>query len=365
MADTDGLRTLPSGTEENLVSFADIDVYSLVDADSDEARTFTTYLGYWVCLAAHLQNRYGDDCCPALLYELNNNQSAFRRIAGRGKPADPDSVRGLLLNGWTSELRLNLIELDDDEGLTLANHGAPIDAYYATSRHATAWLCVRDGGAPNTHRGLLNAVSAQVTGSRLYPPPWDMLCTGLYPQSYSGFPSPPGPCSNLASAANHHDRAAMMLRTTRQRGVENKVAEVKQKRKLNRAPAGEKKRQDSSLPATTVFDFAWRMRARSNYGDPAMFYVGSLDHTRARAYGDAVRTWTSATMFLFEAFIAQRAKDLVADAAAHFMSRDRSGLADVLIIPRLRTLGLVPKQTSVHRIRRTNVQPSNATLSNR
>jgi len=343
-----------------LVGFANIDVYSLVDADSAEARTFTTYLGYWVCLAAHLQIRYGDDCCPPLLDELKSRK-CFRSLPGKGKPADPESIRALLLNGWTSELRLNLIDLDDDERLTLANHGAPIDAYYATSRHATAWLCLRDGTAPSTHRGLLNAMSAQVSGSRLYPPPWDLLCTGLHPQqSYEGFPSPPGSCSNLAGTADHHDRAAMMLRTTRQRGVDKKVQEVKTKQKLARAPGGEKQRQDRSLPATTVFDFAWRMRARSNYGDPAMFYVGALEATRARAYGASVRTWTNATMFLFEALIAQRAKSLLEEAAVHFMSRDRSGLADELIIPRLRTLGLVPEQTPTHRPRRNVVRTTPA-----
>jgi hypothetical protein len=130
--------------------------------------------------------------------------------------------------------------------------------------------------------------------------------------------------------------------------VEKKVEEVKQKRKLKRAPWGERERQDGNLAATTVFDFAWRMRARSNYGDPAMFYVGSLGHVRARRYATAVRTWTNATMFLFEAFIAQRAKSLLEEAAVHFVSRDRSNLAEALIIPRLRHIGLLalPSQTS-------------------
>jgi hypothetical protein len=331
----------------DLVAFSDIDVYSLVDADSEEARTFTTYLGYWECLAEHVQERYGDDYAPELLSELRR-QRGFRKLAGQGKPAHPDAVRALLLNGWTSELRLNLIELADTKRLTLANHGAPIDAYYATSRHATAWLCVRDGSAPTNHRGLLNAISAQVTGSRLYPAPWRLHCSSLYPQpAYEGFPGVPRACSNLAVKANRYDRAAMLLRTTRERGVKKKVEEEKQKRKLDRAPAGEKQRQDRQLAATTVFDFAWRMRARSNYGDPAMFYVGSLHHARARTYGAAVRTWTSATMFLFEALIAQRARGILEEAAVHFLSRDRSDLAEALIIPRLRGLGLLTRPPSV------------------
>lgn len=98
----------------------------------------------------------------------------------------------------------------------------------------------------------------------------------------------------------------MLLRTTRKRGVDQRVEELKHHLKLRRTPNGERKRQDQKLQATTIFDFAWRMRARSNYGDPAMFYVGSLGFERARSYAAAVRTWTHATMLLFEALIAQR-----------------------------------------------------------
>lgn len=324
-------------------NYSSIDIYSMIDADSEEARTFTTYLGYWVCLAEHVQEIYGEDCAPALLADLQGRH-AFRRIAGQGRPSDQDAVRALLLNGWTSELRLNLIGLDDSKRLTLANHGAPIDAYYATSRHATAWLCLRDGAVPINHRGLLNAISAQVTGSRLYPAPWNLHCRALHPvPTYYGFANPPRSCSNLAATADRHDRAAMLLRTTRKRGVDKKVEEVKHKRKLRRAPSGENQRQDRVLASTTIFDFAWRMRARSNYGDPAMFYVGSLDHARARAYAVAVRSWTKATMLLFEAFIAQRARSELEEAALHFMSRDRSGLAESLIVPRLRSLGLLTR----------------------
>jgi hypothetical protein len=327
------------------VDFSKISVYALIDSDSDEARTFTTYMGYWACLADHVEYLYGDECSQILLAELRSRRS-FRKLSGQGKPTNPDDVRALLLNGWTSELRLNLIDLEDRKRLILANHGAPIDAYYATSRHATAWLCARDGAAPTTHRGLLNAIAAQTTGSRLYPPPWNLFCTAVEPHAlYAGFNTPPGKCSNLAVTADRDARAAMLLRTTRKRGVDQRVQEVKQQLKLNRAPNGERKRQDQKLPATTIFDFAWRMRARSNYGDPAMFYVGSLGFERARTYAAAVRTWTNATMFLFESLIAQRAKALLEDTAVHFISRDQSQLAETLIVPRLQALGLLTGST--------------------
>lgn len=332
----------------SILRFSDLDLYALLDADSDEARTFTTYLGYWVSLAEHVQETYGDRPADGILAALTANR-AFVRFGSRPRPSDAvaDTMRSLLLNGWTSELRLHLISSRDTERLWLANHGAPVDSYYATSRHASAFLVLRDGAVPTTHRGLLNSISALVTGPRLLPAPWNLCCTALCPDvAYGGFAGQPGVCSNLASAADRHDRTAMMLRTTRKRGVGKKVEETKQRLKRRRAPNGEFARQDAALAATTVFDFAWRMRTRSNYGDPAMYYVGTLDSTRSRAYAEAIRTWNAATMFVFEAFIAQRARELLEEVAVHFISRDRSKLADGLIVPRLRALGLLESSPS-------------------
>ena len=106
-------------------------------------------------------------------------------------------------------------------------------------------------------------------------------------------------------------------------------------------PNGEFDRQDARLAPTTVFDFAWRTRTRSNYGDPAMFYVGTLTPDRSRQYAEAIRLFTAATMFLFEAMIVQRAHGLLRDTAVHFISRDRSRLAEQIMVPRLQTLGLL------------------------
>ena len=98
------------------MDFSSLSLYGLIDADSDEAHTFTTYMGYWTCLADHLQNLYGDNCGDRLLHDLRA-EPRFRKLSGQGKPTNLDDLRKLLLNGWTSELRLNLIELDDAKRL--------------------------------------------------------------------------------------------------------------------------------------------------------------------------------------------------------------------------------------------------------
>ena len=72
-----------------------------------------------------------------------------------------------------------------------------------------------------------------------------------------------------------------------------------------------------------------------------MFYVGTLDATRSTAYASAMRTFTSATMFVLEALVAQKARKTLTDAAVHFMSRDRAQLSDQILLPRLQAIGLL------------------------
>jgi hypothetical protein len=321
--------------------FSTFDVYALLDADTDEARSFTTYLGYWACLSNHVVDIYGAEPFDGLLAEMHTRRLAS--LGGSRSGCDRDQLADLLLNAWTSELALHLVELENTERLWLANHSAPVHAYFATSRAASAWQLVRNSVPVESHAALLRAASSDIFVPRpKYPLPWSLCCTALKPKvSYHGFPANPSHVSNLAANADPHDRCAMLLRTTRHREVKRLVEQLKKERHLDRAPNGTYRAKDAGLSATTVFDFMWRARKRSNYGDPAMFYVGTLTPNRSRVFAASVRQFTAATMFVFEAMIAQRARDTLIDSATHFISRDRARLADHVLGPRLRALGLL------------------------
>jgi len=323
----------------DLLKSLGLDVYALTDSDTDEAHTFTTYSGYWTALMEHVHEEFGMFPYPNLLSDLQAR--GLSKLASKPASCDEQPLRSLLLNAWSSELAMYDVELENPR-LWLSNQWAQVKAYYANTRMATAWLLARDGKAPDNHARLLRAIAAQVSGQSLYPPPWSLCCTRRYPAAkYSGFAREPEAVSPLATSTDCHDRTAMMLRTTRERDIQRLVDVVKRNRRLRKAPNGEAARQDESLRPTTVFDFAWRMRHRSNYGDPAMFYVGTLTAERALEYATAIRTVTGSTMFLFEALVSQKAKGIVTEAAVHFTSRDRSKIADEVIVPRLRVLGLI------------------------
>jgi len=323
-----------------VIPFGELDVYAIVDQDTDEARTFTTYLGYWDCLAELVTRVHGKDPYASILSALRANR-VVTGLSGRPFSGPTAALRELLLNAWNSELTLYLVDPGDPK-LQTANQWNSVYAYYATGRAAVAWLVARDGVAPSAHRPLLRALAAQVSGRNpLFPEPWSLACTRLDPIAYTGFATAPSPCSNLSSSVPPHDRAGLLLKTTRARRIDDLVADVKRRKKLTRAPNGERGRQDRAADATTVFDFTWRSRTRANYGDPSMYYMGTLTPERASAYIRSVRTFTAATMFVLETLVAHRTPAVVRDAGVHFTSRDRSGVSDSVLVPRLRALGLL------------------------
>ncbi len=329
-----------------IVQFQNVDVFAFLDADSAESKAFTTYAGYVGALSELISDAYGlSDPYPALIGALDRFGRLTRlRNKPYSGPAAP--VASLLINAWLSELHLHLVDPTDAGFVRIANHAAPVHAYYATTRAASAWLHVLNGTVPNTHAGCLDQMGQLVAkGVALYPQPWTFACTGLRPSvTYAGFPVPPQPCSNLSSTAPAADRMAKCLRTTRERQIVSLVAETRRQLRRDRAPRGEALRRDAALRPTTPFDFLWRIRTRANYGDPAMFYMGALTERQVLGYLEAMKVTTATTMFLFEAMVGYRAPTVLADAADHFIARDRSRLTDQVLVPRLAALGFVRRK---------------------
>ncbi|WP_420451785.1 hypothetical protein [Ilumatobacter sp.] len=315
-----------------------LDVYALVDSDSDEARAFTTYLGYWDCLARAVEAEFGSDPIPQLVSDVAS-RSAFQKLQNRAFAGSSEVLKGLLLNGWNSEQNLYLVDPDDPRA-SIQTQWINVFAYYSSGRAALAWLLVQNGSAPTSHRALLKSLAA-LTRSSLIPAPWDRRCESHRPLNFSGFTATPTEVSNLASDVDCYDLVAKMLKTTRGKRIDDLLTEQKRRRSVGRARNGERAAIDHRTEPTTVFDFMYRSRARANYGDPSMFYMGHLTDARSAAYLTAVRSVTNATMGLFELLIAQRAGDLLLDAATHWMARDRSGISDRVLKARLRTIGVV------------------------
>jgi len=325
------------------IGLADLDVFAYIDADSAEAKAFTTYLGYVRAFDDLMTNASGILDFAHIRKQMD--PAGLHRLRSRPYRSNAQVVSSLLINAWLHELHLHLVDSDNVGIVRVANHAAAVYAYYATSRAASAWHFALTSTAPQTHAGLLLAIDRLIaTAPSMYPCPWSLSCTRLFPSPvYQGFLAPPQPCSNLSRVAPPIGLAAKCLKTTRQKQVTQLIEETKLQRKIARAPSGERERKDGGLHRTTIFDFLWRSRARSNYGDPAMFYMGAIVDDDVAGYLSGLRNITAGTSFIFETFLAHRAPDVLTEAATHFISRDRSGLTDVVLVPRLAELGIVAR----------------------
>lgn len=317
----------------------DLDVFAFLDSDSGEARGFTTYLGYWDGLARMITRTYGSRFEPELIAVLQQRRPV-RKLLAKRFVGDPQVLAKIVLNGWAQELGLYAVDVDDPR-LMLQNLWNNVQSYYAASAVARAFLYVRSGEIPpQTHAGTLRAVAGLISQD-LFPSPWNLCCTGEKPLTYTGFATFPDECHNLTAGPDCDAIVAKALKTTRKRDLDQAVAQKKQALKLARAPHGLRRSTDADSRATTVFDYLWRNRTRSNYGDPSMFYVGALSQERSVRYVESVRLVTSATMLLFEMLIAQRAPKALEETAIHFISRDRTKITDELLGGRLRAIGLL------------------------
>ena len=324
-----------------ILRFSEIDVWAFVDLDTEEARTFRTYLGYWNAIDDLVVQTYGVDPIDGIHRALRGDRT-FQRSASRPFNGDTSTLRARLVNSWQHEQQLYLVSHDNPGILRVVNHGVPVPAYYSVAQSLSAWSVVRTNTEPSGHRAVLRGISQQIDASPgLYPVPWNLRCTRVQDsRRYEGFPADPQRCSNLSVEAPPLDRVAQCLHTTRRRSVERSLDEAKRRERRQRARRGERSQIDQQLLATTVFDFLLRSRTRSSYGDPGMYYMGQLGDADVVQFARSVRRVTGATAFLLLALIAQRVPELVADTASHFISRDRSGITDEMLVPRLVQLGM-------------------------
>ena len=167
----------------------------------------------------------------------------------------------------------------------------PVQTYYAVNGFGLALLAARKGPAalPKTHRAFLSEAASNFVQS-LFPKPYSsMLKAG-----YRGFKhlapefmnidddrTPIGSGFNLnrPDLTTRDAQISQCLDTTRRRLI---IARQDTERKKNRKPGkrhGVVKKQDKiriarSLPPTTILNYLYRARIKSNYEDVAMYQEG-------------------------------------------------------------------------------------------
>ena len=183
-----------------------------------------------------------------------------------------------------------------------AVHWAPVLSYYAVHGIGLAALISLHCTPPKSHQKFCSIVTTKIV-KHLLPSPFNISCTSRrswHPNTSPGMDNFDGdPCkisdlnqlSNPRYIPNKLMMVAKALTSTRKERLDHKIREKgktgvrkgRQRRNLNKR---DKDQVDADLWNTTVFDFLWRMRFRSNYESPDMYFFGLTEETAVTYYGN-------------------------------------------------------------------------------
>ena len=265
-------------------------------------RTYSNYSAAW-CLWTQT------DCTP---YEAQSRLKAFSQLQPSSR-YNHQSVRQHLLRG---NLTLKLIQgIPIDERPDFAMISAlwlSVQAYYAVHGFGMAFLSAKYGvnNLPKTHGAFMREAAERIV-RHLFPSPF----SAMLKNGYKGCKDAQPELINISDdrmfiesgfnieRPNEKTRdahIAQCLNTTRQRLIESKLKQERKKAKKPEKIRGILKKQKKidiahSITSTTILDYLYRARIKSNYEDPIMYHEGSND---ADAMLDLVRNTQKLTMML-------------------------------------------------------------------
>ena len=258
-------------------------IISLPSAEDEEkARRFQVHKNYLGNIALFLRHTHGSNDAQLLqsLIAAQRGMKGFQKIQRRPQ-ADVREIKRCLAISWASELQLLLNATPDKSLLRYSTVWAPVHAYYAGYFSAHAWLAAMGMNTGlDDHTSTLRTIATQLSTRKILPVPWSFTCRGtphigetVFGQCPQGA-DPAAPCELLSNPSfeSFWPRLGKMLETTRKLRLERIHREwLKQNnRKIVKTP--EKRQIATNLPDTTLFDYLWRLRVRSNYQDVTSFF---------------------------------------------------------------------------------------------
>lgn len=261
------------------------DYYDSVISDNRAAiRTYSNYSAAW-CLWTQR------DCTPR---DAQSQLNAFSQLR-RSRHVDVESIRRHLLRG---SLTLKLIQeisvYDKPDFAMISALWLPVQTYYAAHGFGMALLSARYGShcLPQTHAAFMRQIAERIV-PKLLPEPF----SALVQNGYKGFSYIQPELINIRDDGTYigsglnlqHPNGTtrdvhivQCLDTTRRRLIDAKLEKERAKAKKPGKRHGVLNRERQiaiarKVATTTIFDYLYRMRIKSNYEDPTIFHEGSED----------------------------------------------------------------------------------------
>ncbi|OGS21445.1 MAG: hypothetical protein A3J83_08520 [Elusimicrobia bacterium RIFOXYA2_FULL_40_6] len=265
----------------------------------DQSNRFLTYLYYIRNLARQIDTNL-------FLISITKSNS-FNSIIG-GKCKDYDYLGRLFRNAWYTEIQM-LLPKRNNELVPYANHWIPVQGYYAIYILVRAYFFCSGQDISHEHATNLKCISHEIQKRPdLFPCPWNVLCDGDPNIKIPNLINIPEEVSithisNLKPNSNFWDSYALLLKTTRQRQIETKFDDWRTSNKRVRIPPQIKSKLCNDLPPTSLFNFFYRLRLRSNYIDADSFLIGSLNDNKSNDFYNSLCILVWNTLLVIEVLI--------------------------------------------------------------
>lgn len=318
--------------------------------DSEAEKVFTTYSNYLAHVRNCLEGTYGiaDDLHEGLAVATRTRRP-YRKIQRRRLTADEENRVGKSLRlALATEAQLRLRGQHDIELLPDLLQGAASEAYYAVYHAARAFFTAGGFSVQALHASVLNQLSTVVAQRDLLPPPWSVtVCGGPRREDFQtdGLPAsapPPGVVHNLAHVdpTTVWDSLTKALCTTRERQLKERRDDWCERNNRKRLPPAEAQRFAKSLQPTTVFNFLWRLRKRSDYRDADVFLDGVWTPQQAKDYHRSIETLVAGSITVLDTLtVAYAGPDIYQRAIQPFLGTTR---LPVYGVARIRKAAVAP-----------------------
>ncbi len=284
------------------------DYYTLFERENDLLLRFQAYLYYIVAINQFIEHEYGCQSNMAGLLNAQKELKAYKKIQ-REKNIYRNKLKQLLYLSWASEIQMRMAGNYGKDLMQFANSWAPIHAYYSVYMSAQAWfLCMNCKEQISNHSSSLSVIANTIKERKLLPLPWSVYCTGYsntFEFEFANRPDMPAlenpfRVINQPSIENFWERYSVMLKTTRQEKLESRFAEWKRKHGRKSISKAEKINSSKEVSPTTIFDFFWRLRIRSNYTDITSFLASDVSIESHKLFYENIVHFTTATSALLQ-----------------------------------------------------------------
>lgn len=292
-------------------------ILSLPPLPADEdALPFATYRNYVSAILWIARDCFGSDFAG-----LHGTLTTHPRYPGlaRGN-IDLMQVRRHLRSAWSTELAMAAFpSVCPGEAIRYANVWVPVQGYYAVFSALLAWLRA-SGSTASSHRRVLDSIGEEMNTRVWLCPPWSVVCSGCPQLKRHTFARLDTEANlTLSNLSPPRDRAsawglvAKCLQTTREDTVYQAFDAWKRDRKNYRGGkprkalrVAEKTNIADKVAPTSVFDFFYRMRIRTNYKDTDAFALGPWTEVQAREFYRDVLDLTGSTLRFVEILVSGR-----------------------------------------------------------